>query len=251
MKIAFPLGVALVVSVLLNVALLRREPSAAAPSPATAPVRLPSPATVVDDADQILLREEIRILRNRLSVAKVRLELHGNGVGFPTNDGGELTETRDFNALLELVGSFIEAREAEVRDEQGRLVRQFKQVLPPQNQDAALRAVEDYLGLDGSERLSFHESAQSAVGAYHRLLEMFNREHLAALKAGENDEFFEDGARRQQEVMDRMSRRQEEWMSVQVRPIRDFLDRRDGVRSALLSDNLPTLLFLLGTPDER
>jgi hypothetical protein len=251
MKAAVPLGLALLVSVILNVVLLRREPPAAPhrPGPASAAASLPTP--VEDDADKILLREEVRILRNKLAVARTRLELNENVLGFPAGETGDDPETRAYTALHEQLATFIEEREVDTRDEQGRPVRATRQVLTPQNRSAALRAIEAYLGLDGSGLLTFHDQAEAALGEYHRILDAFNREHAAAAKAGENDEFFEDSARRRQEVLDRMSRKQEEWTSVHVRPIQDFLERRDGVRSSILSHNLPGLLFLLGSPDER
>lgn len=254
MKTTVPLALALVVSVLLNIVLLRREASTPAPSPAPAPVERSSSAAVAaveDDDDKILLREEVRLLRNQLAVAKVHRELERNSLRFSTDDAAEQPETRDFQGLLELVQSFIETREAEARDEQGRLVKVAKPVLTPQNRDAALRAIGDYLGLEESARPSFHEWAQSAIDAYRRDMESYAREVFAAAKAGENDEFFEEDARRKQDVTDRMNRRHEEWRRDHVKPIQDFLDRRDGVRPSLLSHNLPNLLSELGSPDER
>jgi hypothetical protein len=250
MKTSLPLGLALAGSILLNIALLRREPRAAAPPPAPAPVERPSPAAVEVDADQILLREEVRLLRNQLAVAKTRLELERNAPGFSVIQS-EQPETRDFEDLLELVQSFIEFREAESRDEQGRLARIPKAVLTPGQRDGALRAVEDYLGLDGAARLTFHEGATSAIDAYRRIVEAYNGEILAAAKAGENDEFFEDDARRRSAVMERMNRRSEEWARDHVKPVRDFLDRRDGIRPSLLSHHLSNLLAQLGNTEER
>ena len=100
-KTALPLGLALALSVTLNVVLLRREPTAApAPRPATASAGSPRPAPVEIDGDKILLREEVRLLRNQLAVAKTRLELERNVLGFPTNEPVEQPETRDYQALM-------------------------------------------------------------------------------------------------------------------------------------------------------
>ena len=250
MKTTLPLGLALAGSILLNIALLRREPQAAAPPPAPAPIERPSPPAVEVDADKILLREEVRVLRNQLTVAKTRLELERNAPGF-SNRESEQPETRDFEELLELVQSFIEFRQVERRDEQGRLVRIHTSVLTPEKRDGALRAVEDYLGLDGAARLSFHEGAISAVDAYRRIVGAYHREMLAAAKAGENDEFFEDDGRRKQGVMERMNQRSEGWTRDHVTPLRGFLDRRDGIRPSILSHNLSSLLAQLGNTEER
>ena len=249
MKAALPLGLALLVSVALNVVLLRREPTAAVLRPAPAPTAT-APAPDVD-ADKVLLREEVRVLRNQLTVAKAKRELDRNVLGFQPNEPGDTPETREFQTLLELVQSCIEAREVEARDEQGRLVKVWKQVLTPGNRDRALRAVEDYVGLDGAARLSFHDGAASAIDTYRRHTETYIREILAATKAGQNDEFFEDTARRQQAVVDRHGRDLDGWMSTQVQPLRDLLDRRDGIRPSILSDQLYSILTQLGSADER
>jgi hypothetical protein len=250
-RTTLPLSLALVVSIALNVMLLRREPPTAPPRPAPGPVERPVAATVEVDADKILLREEVRILREKLAVAKTKLELKRDVFGLPVDTSGDQPETRDFQQLMNRLQDFFESREVEGREESGRLVKVIKAVLPPSNRDAALREIEDYLGLGASERLSFHAMAESALGAYHRIAEEYTQELFAAAKAGENDEFFEDNARRRQEVADRMARRQDDWMRDHVQPLRKFLERRDGIRPSLLSDHLSSALMQLGTPDER
>lgn len=255
MKTTLPLGAALAVSAILNVALWRREP-VPMPVPATriaAPTMPASAAARTGDADVevLLLREQVRRLRDQLTVARARVELdphHRLPLGSEAFDDPDV---REFQRLVELVRSFIEFRETQGRTPDGRPARIHKQVLTPENLNAALGVMEQFLGLDTAARRAFEERVTSAVAAYRRDLDAYNLEIAAADKAAEHDEFFEDNSRRKHAVGQRLNQRHEQWMRDHVQPIRDFLGRRDGVRAGLLSDQLAGILTEFGATAER
>src|SRR5688500_18727182 len=232
------LSAALAVSVLINLALLRRDPPAAsapvprspspqAPAATAAPPRSSSPAPAGRNADAetdvLFLREEVRKLREQLTLAQARHSLQKNLFGPDADDPAEQPEAREFRRLLELVTSFIEMRMTEVRDEQGRTVIVGKRVLTPDRRQEAFRALEEFLALEGDARSSFRDQAQSAVAAYYRIADTYEREMAAAKKAGDNDDFFEDAGVRNQKITDRFTRRHEEWVRHHVQPLRDLL----------------------------
>lgn len=251
------LSLALAVSVLLNLALLRRGPAAVPePRPAGAspqpPTALP-PATpsVEINADVVLLQEQVRRLREQLTVARAKNGLQRNNPTASSEADAEEPDAREFQQLHELLESHIEFRMVDGRDETGNLVKVQKPVLTPEHRQRALDLIADYLGLENAARRSFQELARSAMDAYHRILDAYYLENRAAEKASENDEFYEDGVRRKQTVWQTLNRRHEEWKSGHLQGLREFLGRRDGVRPALLSDALAGLLTQLGGADER
>jgi len=246
------LTLALALSVLINIVLLRRGP-AATPTPTHSPATPASPALRPKEipTDTLLLQEENRVLRNQRTVAEARAEIDRNPLGLRIARDLAHPDAREMEQLTKTVVGFIENRQVGARDRQGRLVMVHQRVLTPERRHGALGAIEDYLGLEDASRRSFRDGAQAAVDAYHRISEANELERLAAENAVEHDEYFEDAARRNQGVWDRMSQRHEQWNRDHVQPLRDFLDRRDGVRPALLRPYLADLLMRLGGADER
>ena len=254
-RTSLALSLALALSVMLNVTLLRREPPAASPPGLRAPAPVVPPATAGRTADAetdaIFLREEVRKLREQLAIGRARRALERTVLHPGGDDTGDQPEAREFLEFSERVTSLVEMRESRGRDEQGRTVIHMRQVLTPDRRREAFRLLEEYAALDGTARTSFGDQLQTAVAAYYRIQEAFERDIAAARKAGDNDEFFEDAGARNQKIYDRMSRESQEWIRDHVQPLRTLLDRRDGIRPALLSHSLAQILMRLGTADER
>lgn len=245
------LTLALAISLLINVALLRRTPVPLTPSPRPPAAAAALPQVAEAETDVLFLREEVRKLREQLAVAHARREIERNRPDLSTGSDPEQQDARDFRELEELIASFIEERTVEARDDQGHAVLVQKAVLTPDHRQEVLRLLAEYAGLQGPSRASFEEQAQSALAAYGLAMDTTQRELFAAKKAGDNDEFFEDANVRAQAIYDRQAQRQETWMKSRIKPLQTLLERHDGVRPSLLSANVARLLMQLGAIDER
>jgi hypothetical protein len=244
---------ALAHSVLLNVALWRRAPTGIPSVPAAAPAT-PGPAQARPeeiDTDELFLREEVRLLREQLAIARATRALERDPFGLAAAEEIVDPDAREFQELLEHVAAFFDSRETETRNAGGELQRTYQSVLTPGSRKAALGAIEDYLGLEEAERRRFRDWARTAVESFRRVQQENQRDLRAAVKAGEHDEFFEDAALRQQAASETAERRQEQWVREFVQPMGDFLARRNGVRPALLSQNLAGILMQLGSAHEH
>lgn len=247
---------------LVNIAQLRRSPAdpvpraarkARAPALAAPEPSPPSPEAAPADlnADVLILREEVRKLREQLAISRASHELEKSRLGLSFVDTFEQPESREFAELWEKIEAFIEIRRTEGVDPEGRPVTFQKQVLTPENRKGVIRVLADYAALDGAARSAFQGMAEVAIDRYRRITEEHTRDLHEVQKAGQNDEFFEDGQVRMRACQDRTAQRYNRWGKEHVQPLCDLLDRRDGVRPALLRRNLSEILSQLSFADER
>jgi hypothetical protein len=267
MKIIVPLSLALLLSVALNLALLRRHPPATPPTPPLPPARalpaarsrLPAPASPspalpsATSADEALLRWEIQSLKVQLAVAQASAQIDR----FPAmpKTGSEHPDARDFQQLRELVDASVEFVEVQAIDTETRKpVTVQKPIVTPTSREQALVLMEDYAGLEPKRRQAFHERALEAIARYRRIQDVDAEENrISNLEVERLREL--DQSEEAQACADRASqrstRRYDDWVRAQVGPLRAMLDAQDGVRPALLSRHLSDLLLTIGSPDER
>lgn len=256
-RTTLPLCIALALSVLVNVALLRRSPADPAPR-AAAPARAtPEPAPSLEgrpadlDADVLILREEVRKLREQLAISRASHELEKSRLAPTLAEKLEEPESLHFAQVRETIEALVEARIAEGVDQEGRLVKYEKPVLTPENLREAVRILADYGALEGASRSAFQRMTGVAIDQYRLITEEAARDLDEVQKAGQIDESFENRSARMQAYQDRATQRSNRWEAEHLQPLRELLDRRDGVRPALLSRNLSEILSRLSFADER
>jgi len=256
-RTTLPLSLALAVSVLMNVMLWRR-----APQPVPEPVARPAAAAsasaaapVVEASPEVAqLREENRKLKDQLTAAKVSLDLKKSGPQGGNAPGPEQPEAREYEVLFAALHALIENRKVQGVDPDGNPVTFEKQVLTPQNREAAIRVLAEYAAPDDATRRWFSDRAEAAIQQYWRTREEEDRDSATVgvtLQGLQTQERAEEIAALQEKLAERSRERFARWEHDHLDPMRKTLDTREGVRPALMSRHLGDLLWQLITPDER
>lgn len=251
---------ALAVSVLLNLALLRRTPPAPPPTvvrtvvsePASAPpVPAPAAAPVPHEPDAASLREENRKLREQLTVLRATQELSDSGF---TSEALDQPDARDFKQMWELLESFIETRKVQARDGDGNPIQVDQRCLSAANRERAIHHLAEFLNLDGPSRAAFRGRMTDAIAHFRHVYDADMRDYVETMEATlrlQGEEKYEEAQAIGRGSEKRSRERQQRWEREHLQPLRQLLVNREGVRPSLLGRYLGEILRQLSEPEER